>query len=297
MKQRNYLLILIAGLSLTMACKNVNYRKTKSGLLYKIFPANGKDSLIKPGNAIKFHYRTKYNDSVMFETYDKSPAFFQVRALEKPTYDLQEILTMMKKGDSAVVVQLTDTLFKGQKQLPPKVSLGDRVIFSFKIIDVFTSDSLAQADYEKEKKKQLEEQTVKGVKEMEAYLASRNISAQKTGQGTFVHIDQQGTGPTADTGKYVSVKYTGKFLTDTVFESNTYSFTLGRDPVIKGWVEGLQLFKQGGKGTLYIPGFLAYGDSGAGPDPKPFTPLKFDIELLLVANKAPAQQDTPTGKN
>ncbi|HLG38135.1 MAG TPA: FKBP-type peptidyl-prolyl cis-trans isomerase [Chitinophagaceae bacterium] len=297
MKQRNYLLILIAALSLTMACKNVNYKKTKSGLLYKIFPANGKDSLIKTGYVVKFHYKTKYNDSAMFTTYDKAPAFFQVRPLDRPTYDFQEILTMMKKGDSAIVVQLSDTLMKQNPQLPPNVKKGDRVIFSLRIMDVFATDSLARLDFEKEKKNQLEEQTVKGVKEMEVYLASKNISAQKTGQGTFVHIDQQGTGPAADTGKYVTIKYTGKFLTDTVFESNTYSLIIGKDPVIQGWNEGLRLFKQGGKGTLYIPGFLAWGDSGAGPDPKPFTPVIFDVEVLLVADKPPGQENTQAGKN
>ena len=75
---------------------------------------------------------------------------------------------------------------------------------------------------------------------------------------------QQGTGPAAELGKYVNVKYTGKVLaTDSVFQSNTYAFKLGTT-VIRGWTEGLQLFKQGGKGTLYIPGFLAYG-SNPGP--------------------------------
>ncbi len=122
-------------------------------------------------------------------------------------------------------------------------------------------------------KKQMEEQRMKeeaemeksgeaakGVKAMEEYLAKKNIQAQKTGKGTFVLIKEQGTGPAAELGKYVNVKYTGKILrTDSTFESNVFPLHLGEDPVIAGWTEGLQLFKQGGKGTLYIPGFRAYG--------------------------------------
>jgi FKBP-type peptidyl-prolyl cis-trans isomerase len=49
--------------------------------------------------------------------------------------------------------------------------------------------------------------------------------------------------------------------------------------VIEGWDEGLKLFKAGGKGTLYIPGFLAYGKN-ANPPFKSFEALTFDVEVL-----------------
>jgi FKBP-type peptidyl-prolyl cis-trans isomerase len=124
----------------------------------------------------------------------------------------------------------------------------------------------------------------KEIKEMERWLAAKKIKAQKTGKGTYVVIQQQGTGPAAELGKYVNIKYTGKILAnDSAFQSNSYAFKLGTT-VIRGWTEGLQLFKQGGKGTLYIPGFLAYGAS-PGPAGKPFAPLTFDVEVLEVSDK------------
>src|SRR4030095_8961240 len=122
-------------------------------------------------------------------------------------------------------------------------------------------------------------EAAKELKEMESWLAANKIKAQKTGKGTYVVIQEQGTGPAAELGKYVNVKYTGKILAkDSVFQSNSYAFKLGTT-VIHGWTEGLQLFKQGGKGTLYIPGFLAYG-SNPGPAGKPFAPLIFDVAIL-----------------
>src|ERR1051326_5620117 len=61
-----------------------------------------------------------------------------------------------------------------------------------------------------------------------------------------------GTGAEAVTGKSVTVHYTGWLTNGTKFDSSKdhgqpFSFVLGVDPVIKGWVEGLQTMKVGGK--------------------------------------------------
>jgi|SRR5882724_4175300 len=316
MKKINYLLMMIAVLSFTMACNKINYRKTKSGLLYKIFPSNSKEPLLQVGQYVKFQVSGKLNDSMLFSTYGKVPAYQQIMAAETPSYNLLEILPLMKKGDSAVTVQMIDSLLKQGIQLPPNAKKGDRIITTIRILDVFPADSLARKDYDMEMvkdkprqmkeqeeqaakmKKEMKEQQIKEdneleksgeigreIQAMQAYLAANKIAAQKTGKGTFVYIQQQGSGPAADSGKYVTVKYTGKILeTDSVFQSNSYSFQLGMGNVIRGWDEGLKLFKKGGKGTLYIPGFLGYGKGQPGSPFKPFQAFKFDVELLNVSD-------------
>lgn len=322
MKRINYLLLMIATLSLAITCNQVSYKKTKSGLLYKIFSGKGKDSLLKSGQIAKFHYTVKLNDSLLFSSYGKVGGYQRVDTGQK-FYNLLEILPLMKKGDSAITVQMTDTLIKKGAQLPPNTKKGDRLITAFRIMEVYNSDSQAQTDYtaemEKDRPRQMKEQEeqmakmqkeqeeqqlkeeqeleksgeiAKELKEMEAYLASKKINAQKTGKGTYVYIQQQGTGSAAAPGKYVNVKYTGKFLaTDSTFQSNTYAFQLGKKAAIQGWDEGLPLFKEGGKGIIYVPGFLAYGKNPPQGSPfKPFEPLKFDIELLEVSDSVIAQQ-------
>ena len=52
----------------------------------------------------------------------------------------------------------------------------------------------------------------KEFKAMEDYLQKKNISAQKTGKGTYVVVQKKGTTPRAVPGKYVHVKYVGKYL-------------------------------------------------------------------------------------
>ena len=50
--------------------------------------------------------------------------------------------------------------------------------------------------------------------------------------------------------------------------------------VIKGWSEGLQLMKEGGKSQFFIPQNLAYGKRG----PLAHRTLIFEVELLKVEN-------------
>ena len=327
MKRINYFLVLVAAIFITAGCdKKISYKKTKSGLLYKIISSNSKDSTVKEGEWLKLNFTQKLNDSVLQTSYGKMPIYTQVATNPANIYNPAELFNMLRKGDSVITVALTDSLLKKGliQTLPPFMKKGDRITTSFRVIEIFKSDSSYQADAEIEaekdrprqtkeqaeqqakQQKEMEEQQAKEMQEleksgelakqlktMENYLAAKKVNAQKTGKGTYVYIQQQGTGPLAEIGKYVKVKYTGKIVTtDSTFESGVYPFQLGVDPVITGWVEGLQLFKQGGKGTIYIPGFLAYG---ANPRPgSPFGPyeaLLFDVELLEVSNQPIAQQE------
>ena len=114
--------------------------------------------------------------------------------------------------------------------------------------------------------------------------ASKEEGATTTSSGLVVLIETEGEGdsPTAD--QTVEVHYEGKLIDGTIFDSSykrgeTISFPLSG--VIKGWTEGLQLMKPGGKAKLTIPSDLAYGDAGTGPIPGKAV-LVFDVELLAV---------------
>ena len=94
-----------------------------------------------------------------------------------------------------------------------------------------------------------------------------------------------GTGKQPTLQSTVEVHYHGTLTDGTVFDSSvergqTISFPLSG--VIKGWQEGLQLMKEGGKATLIIPSDLAYGDAGSGETIPPGSTLRFEVELFKV---------------
>jgi FKBP-type peptidyl-prolyl cis-trans isomerase FkpA len=312
-KQFVYFLVLltVAAVSFTSCKNNADYKKTKSGLMYKIF-SDSKDSAVKPGNILKLNFTIKIgsSDSVLQTSVGKSPLFVPYQTdVPADAYSPIEVFSMLHKGDSAVIVQLVDTILKKSQngQRPPFFKNGDKLITIIKVEDVFKSAELATKDKEaeaaKEKIRQEQElatDLIKGNADMASWLASNKINAVKTGTGTYVVVKDPGTGMRADSGKYVTVRYEGKTLSNgKVFETTMdpkaqpYTFKVASTPpgAIKGWDEGLPLFKKGGKGTLYIPGALAYGKN-----PPPNSPFKanealiFDIDVVDVTDQQPAPQ-------
>ncbi len=94
-----------------------------------------------------------------------------------------------------------------------------------------------------------------------------------------------GTGRQAELGDTAGVHYTGWLENGKQFDSSVdrnepFSFRVGAGRVIKGWDEGVQGMKVGGKRKLIIPPDLGYGARGAGNVIPPNATLTFDVELL-----------------
>ncbi len=289
----SYLLIGAVALGI-VSCGSSEFKKTKSGVLYKIIPS-GTGAVVKKGEFLKFNVIQKLKDSVEFSSYSGMPAYAPVTAT-KASYHWSEILPMLRKVDSAVVVLLVDSLARQNGgQLPPGMSKNDKLTFTFKVIDILTSRDSAMADHAGE----MEKQNAREVTIVESYLKNKGIQAQKTAKGSYYIITDPGSGPQVDSGKQVEVRYTGRVIpSDKEFESNMkgpnntpLKIVIGSHQVIPGWEDALPVFKKGGKGTIFLPAFLAY-DQGPGPDHQPFTDLAFDIEIVDVTD-APAQPAQP----
>lgn len=121
-----------------------------------------------------------------------------------------------------------------------------------------------------------------------SHLIENKVDAERTESGIYYTIEKEGEGVNPVATDRVKVHYRGTTLDGTQFDSSydrgePIEFSL--QGVIPGWTEGVQLLKEGGKGTLYIPSGLAYGAKGAGANIAPNSPLKFEIELIDVITK------------
>lgn len=113
-----------------------------------------------------------------------------------------------------------------------------------------------------------------------------NPKVKTTASGLQYEVLQEGDGKTKPKASdVVQVKYTGKLLDGTVFDSTDKNggapMDINLGAVIKGWTEGIQLMSKGSKYRFYIPSELAYGDNGAGPIPAGAT-IIFDVELVDI---------------
>ena len=111
--------------------------------------------------------------------------------------------------------------------------------------------------------------------------------SQLTASGLRITDLEIGDGAEATAGQTVVVHYRGTLEDGTQFDASydrgkPFSFPLGAGRVIKGWDEGVQGMKVGGKRKLVIPPDLGYGARGAGGVIPPNATLIFDVELLDI---------------
>lgn len=192
-------------------------------------------------------------------------------------------LSMTDDEIDALAQGLRDSA-KGDKQ---KV---DPMAYQQKIQDLFKARMEKQAVEVKKKGQEFIENFVK------------KEGATKTASGlAYKHI-KEGTGATPKETDVVKVHYHGTLPDGTVFDSSVerkqeVSFPLNR--VIRGWTEGLQLMKVGGKSKFVIPSELGYGDAGAPPKIPGGATLIFEVELLGIEAApaaAPTSQAAPAPK-
>lgn len=115
----------------------------------------------------------------------------------------------------------------------------------------------------------------------------KRVEVKTTASGLQYEVLEEGTGKMPAATDSVTVHYTGKLIDGTVFDSSVERgepATFGVTQVIPGWVEALQMMKEGAKWRLFIPSNLAYGPNGAGNVIGPNATLIFDVELIKVNN-------------
>lgn len=313
----------ICAIALT-AC-TTPFKKAKDGTQYKVISVTKGPRLVT-GNYMEMYVVTKYKDSILGSSIeDGMPQYGLYDTANFPS-PYKEIFKNVHVGDSIFLKIPTDSILAKapQGQAPSFMKKGQFITQSYSITNVFTTkeqvDSAQKTHMKvakqkafdkgiKQIKKILEDnkdQLAKDDKTISDYLAKNNIKATKTEWGTYIAVQNEGTGEKLGANDIAMVNYTGKSIDSTnAFDSNTdpafghvqpYSVNLGMiQPgagVITGWNDALLHMKKGTKATVYIPSTLGYGKNGNGPKIKADDILVFDMEVVDVTNeeKMMAQQ-------
>lgn len=289
------LLAMAVGMLAACSSKYPGYKKSDSGLYYKIITENEGAKKPEVGDVVTIDMIYRIGDSVIFNSKDmEMPSRLQItESIYKG--DIVEGISMLGVGDSGSFIVRADSFFLknvGLRAVPEFIKTDDVLTFDIKMVSIQT-----KAEFEKERKLQMEkfnammeERKAGEPDSIKTYLAANKITAKPTATGLYYVEVKRGVGAKAATGNAVTVNYTGRFLNGAIFDSSEgkepISFILGNKEVIPGWEEGIAMMCKGGKAKLIIPSNLAYGPNGAGTLIKPYTPLVFDVELVDVNTTA-----------
>jgi FKBP-type peptidyl-prolyl cis-trans isomerase len=301
----------LAIVAIAMAsCSGTDFKKTKSGVVYKVFGDN-KGEKIDTGDIVKFHIIQKVKDTVLSSSYTQFPRYEKVTEAGKE-YDVRnavmEALRGAHKGDSIYIQLAMDTFIKRDPTIVQNTPFrkGDKLVTTIHVLDVFKDQKLAQRDLEKEsftsfsKDPKISAQRAKDEKAIEEYLAGKGIKTQRTPWGAYIEIVQQGQGPTPQPGQFALVRYTGKDMTGKVFDSNNkpggqlYPLQIGSGGAIMGFEDAVKQMPKGTKANVYIPSVLGYGEMGSPPVILPNQNLVFELEVVDITDNPPAPQMPPT---
>ena len=101
-------------------------------------------------------------------------------------------------------------------------------------------------------------------------------------------LTQGREGPSPTAFDSAVIHYRASFMDGTVFENTHDKGEPKKIPIgqmIPGWAEALKMMHVGDKWEIYVPSYLAYGETGYPPVIAPNSLLIFEIELLGITQQ------------
>jgi len=286
-----YLLLILL---FVVSCSDREVITTESGL--KVQMINDVDSE-KPEDGQIMTLNMTYRDAEgkeMFNTTDRGePVPIQyVDSVWKNSGIFYEAMSLLTIGDSISFSLNAEEFFKNtfKVEVPDTIDKDTDISFNIGLVDAMSRNQYAEYRnklYTERREKVFAEKLVEDGAAIDQYLEDNDIEAIKTESGLRYIITEEGDGPKPEEGQTVVVHYNGELLDGTKFDSSydngkPFSFVLGQGRVIKGWDEGIALLNKGDKATLFVPSPLGYGGRQAGEVIKPYSILKFDVELIDI---------------
>lgn len=284
-------LIFTSALLLILSCGRKDGYKESGGLLYKRIYQSADTQKVKFGDYLVM--RLAYyapNDSLLFDSREIA-GDYRMR-LAKPSYpgggSIEDALMSMHRGDSASFKIDAESFFGKTRnvELPDYLQKGDLLRFEIRLIDIQDESAL---QHERELFNQRMLQQEQGL--LADYVAKNMPDIKPTTEGVYIKTIKSTSGRVPLQGQTLTIHFESLFINGELFESTyrrkkPFSFVLGAEQAIPGLEVALAQMHQGEKVQILVPSNLAYGAQGFGKKIPPYSPLIFNVELLLISNSA-----------
>lgn len=200
--------------------------------------------------------------------------------------------TVIRLAGATIASQLSSSMVPQIQSQFANLKINPEIIYAGLFAGALSDTTImttskAQAYFENQIKAEQEAKKQATKAAGEKFLAenAKKKDVKTLPSGLQYKVITQGTGPIPTKDQTVTVKYEGKLIDGTIFDSsytrNPQTTDFKPTQVIKGWTEALTMMPVGSTWELYIPENLAYG-SQAKPKIPACSVLIFKVELISV---------------
>ena len=255
------------------------------GIRYKIMRI-GKGKTLMNGDRVRVRYVGQLEDKSVFDKAITGGGFTFTLGKGEVIKGWDIGLKGMKVGGKRKLI-IPPKLAYGKKGLEPSIPPNAIVTFTVEIMDINGEDSLNSLNIFGKHPRIENDIILPPVPTKKRKIDVDNIKNKYTNiKERLKHRDMRvGNGNTIKNGDKITVRYVGQLEDKNVFDKNIthgFTFTFGKDKVIKGWDIGLQGMKVGGKRKLIISSKWAYGKKGFEPSIPPNATLTFTVEIMKI---------------
>lgn len=286
MNRKILLTSLLAGMIamfLSCAGEHPDFKKTKSGIFYKMHIENQSGEPVQQGDMLNMDMVYRTDDSVLFSSI-KNQQPMSLPLMEKQYEgDIYEALALLKVGDSATFILDAEAFFlqtAGMQQLPDFIEPGSKLYF-----DVKLNSARSETEIEDERQQQMEIREGLEPQELAEYLETNNITVSPTESGIYIIEHEKGSGPVVNEGDRIKAHFnistvTGSQLYSSYETGEPMDIEIGRRFDNEGVTEALATMRKGTKATVIVPSELAFGREGRGDMVPPYTTMVYEIEVV-----------------
>jgi peptidylprolyl isomerase len=272
---------------------NKGFKKTRSGIHYKIFTKKNDDTTrVTAGKIVSLDFRYGLEDSIIFDSRNMPDG---VRfPVSTPQYegDFFDALTLFNQGDSGVFHIKAGPFFEktvGQPEPPPFIQEDEDLYFWVHIKKIQTNAEIALEE-------QLKLQSLKAREDslLAVFISRKPVTVQPSASGVYYMETLKGKGKVPEKDDFVQVHFTVSLLTgEKIFSTRdmgkTEEFQFGSKYENAGFQEAVGMMSKGGKAEALVPSGMAFGPTGAGDLIQPYTSLHYELEIVDI--QTPAQHE------